>query len=1314
MLEYWTSELEEYLSSFGDVIGSMNGRQFVSSLSDETGQVQGYRKIVLTLSDDGNAFTGTIDEDHLGVYEYHCTVSGTRWNPDSESDETDPPSPTPTPQAMPVPTLDCRVTCCPGIWLTAEEVDAWQHIQAGDSGYSCLRCAFAAVDTVYAFDDGGCGWDKDRGPDNWEKYEACLAMCGQSPAEPTPTGCFLELEVDPQSVSAGEVAYLSLRASRGAGEPIVGQLAQVAIQEGPGDILESPLATNEDGEVLFIYQAPADIIAQTTVQLIATVAGCPDDAATASLSLQAAAGLEVEVSPPTMNEIGDVVTVTVSVITPQGSPLVGETVTLALLEPEEEPIAAQTDADGIAFFTITHVYPEARLYRLSVRAVGQERIVEIPVLAEEVQIEQNPETGKPYIGVVADGKSTLKITLNLPQLAGQTVEFASPELGTLKGKAVLEMWGQIQLDDQGHAEVTYRPPDYLTDKNLLTEQVDVHTYEDAAPAWGAPDVITFSYKLPDQSTRDIPLKILVFRPPVMLVHGFIGSKQTWATFASHLADKGFDPVLKDYAGTPESYIRDLSEILQSAIAEQKRDYAQHNIKLSKVDIVAHSMGGLISRYYVEEAPYYGQDVRKLIMAGTPNHGVVWWKYLGGEALSILNKFKHWNAAVNVYAPSIFLRQLNKGESTGAHLNPDVEYANLIGRRYAMDQYIAQGLPYADDDGLITMASSHLNGVIDYAFEGHCHSVDMFWLTAIDNKPLAESPQVWDRIERLLLHEIYRPPLQYSRMEIHHGEGEVSIRPASDDQWTPIDSYPMPIRPWYYVRTGNGRAIIYLYLNEVKWGTVNVRANTELVFDYASPELVRVLLKRGSAHFRSLRRDQPGHFDVYMGEEGKSWYDFRPHARVLGLETEFAIQAGPPTQVYVIEGRAVIEGVSADGQQTIVSLSSQSGATVETDGTVTDLPTAPDPWWEAPFYQAEEAGASTPVEGSGGQPGPEQGSGIAGPSTTTATAYTSLAQFLLCGSLSGLVMVIAGAIAVVVLARRRSVPRWVPILLGVAAMILLLLACGAGFMLAPTAQTPLPTSTPVPAPSATPTPTAAPPTSTPLPTPPVTPTAPSPAPPTATPTEVSAPPTIGPITFAEGITGDDQPINPGVTFTEGITKVFALAEYANMSPEVTFGYAWVVNGEVEIEDSGPWAEDVNGVYWDAISMELETPLTPGTYELRLYLDGELVQAASFTIEPAASVTPSPSPTAAPQAGTVTLTLINALDQEVCYVFISPPESETWGDDWLGPDETVPPGATRTFAVTPGTYDLAVFGCDEEVITETYEVDITQDIEWRIAP
>jgi hypothetical protein len=79
----------------------------------------------------------------------------------------------------------------------------------------------------------------------------------------------------------------------------------------------------------------------------------------------------------------------------------------------------------------------------------------------------------------------------------------------------------------------------------------------------------------------------------------------------------------------------------------KIDEAKQKSGQNKVDLVAHSMGGLLSRAYIQN-DNYGNDVNKLVMMGTPNYGAsesyVAWE--GGLYP------KSWNAGTRWYANTI--------------------------------------------------------------------------------------------------------------------------------------------------------------------------------------------------------------------------------------------------------------------------------------------------------------------------------------------------------------------------------------------------------------------------------------------------------------------------------------------------------------------------------------------------------------------------------------------------------------------------------------------------------------------------------------
>lgn len=54
------------------------------------------------------------------------------------------------------------------------------------------------------------------------------------------------------------------------------------------------------------------------------------------------------------------------------------------------------------------------------------------------------------------------------------------------------------------------------------------------------------------------------------------------------------------------------------------------------------------------------------------------------------------------------------------------------------------------------------------------------------------------------------------------------------------------------------------------------------------------------------------------------------------------------------------------------------------------------------------------------------------------------------------------------------------------------------------------------------------------------------------------------------------------------------------------------------------------------------------------------------------------------------LVNNSSQTICYVYIVPFMADG-GDDWLGPDEVLPAGASRTFELAAGRYDLYARDC-----------------------
>ncbi len=60
-------------------------------------------------------------------------------------------------------------------------------------------------------------------------------------------------------------------------------------------------------------------------------------------------------------------------------------------------------------------------------------------------------------------------------------------------------------------------------------------------------------------------------------------------------------------------------------------------------------------------------------------------------------------------------------------------------------------------------------------------------------------------------------------------------------------------------------------------------------------------------------------------------------------------------------------------------------------------------------------------------------------------------------------------------------------------------------------------------------------------------------------------------------------------------------------------------------------------------------------------------------------------------------------DIGFVYISPSESEDWGENWLG-DEVIASGISKFFFIEPDTYDLMLVDMERETVLELYEMEI----------
>ncbi|MDW4904854.1 alpha/beta fold hydrolase [Streptomyces sp. ADMS] len=117
--------------------------------------------------------------------------------------------------------------------------------------------------------------------------------------------------------------------------------------------------------------------------------------------------------------------------------------------------------------------------------------------------------------------------------------------------------------------------------------------------------------LPGTSTTRLPTEP---KPPVVLLHGFIDNRSVFVLLRRSLAQHGRQQIESLNYSPLTCDIRTAAELLGRHIEEICRRTGH-----PRVDIVGHSLGGLIARYYVQRL---GGDVRvrTLVTLGTPHSG----------------------------------------------------------------------------------------------------------------------------------------------------------------------------------------------------------------------------------------------------------------------------------------------------------------------------------------------------------------------------------------------------------------------------------------------------------------------------------------------------------------------------------------------------------------------------------------------------------------------------------------------------------------------------------------------------------------------
>jgi pimeloyl-ACP methyl ester carboxylesterase len=200
------------------------------------------------------------------------------------------------------------------------------------------------------------------------------------------------------------------------------------------------------------------------------------------------------------------------------------------------------------------------------------------------------------VGVVADGVSSAKISVILPSIKDKTVY--------LKDDATI----LTVASSNGIASFTYTPD--LNALGLTPSNIPKDGHKVLLKA------------VTDDKEFSASLELIIYRKPVLLIHGLWSSADVWNKMVPWLKRDGFAVYTLDYGQDNADDPRDIAKrYLVGKIKSIKEDYLLYNsINCSKIDVIGHSMGGIVARCYMTTWKEGECDISKLITVGTPHLG----------------------------------------------------------------------------------------------------------------------------------------------------------------------------------------------------------------------------------------------------------------------------------------------------------------------------------------------------------------------------------------------------------------------------------------------------------------------------------------------------------------------------------------------------------------------------------------------------------------------------------------------------------------------------------------------------------------------
>ena len=109
------------------------------------------------------------------------------------------------------------------------------------------------------------------------------------------------------------------------------------------------------------------------------------------------------------------------------------------------------------------------------------------------------------------------------------------------------------------------------------------------------------------------------RIPIIFVHGYKASPEIFSNMKEYLDGKGF--VTEGLSYDSDKGVASGAAELGDFIDKVKAGFLDRGVQVGRLDIIAHSMGGLVARYYTSDGSYPARsDINKIIFVSVPQTG----------------------------------------------------------------------------------------------------------------------------------------------------------------------------------------------------------------------------------------------------------------------------------------------------------------------------------------------------------------------------------------------------------------------------------------------------------------------------------------------------------------------------------------------------------------------------------------------------------------------------------------------------------------------------------------------------------------------